>query len=112
LPVRCGQRRAALEDFFFSAKNKKTERLYIAEKIRTILGAMSPRLQIRSIRRGGLTMMAEAGIPLEDNRSNFSKHSSPAMLMTYLNAGAVSAHQAQQQIDAVRQADGRIGLSD
>jgi hypothetical protein len=34
------------------------------------------------------------------------------MLMTYLNAGAVSAHQAQQQIDAVRQADGRIGLSD
>ena len=93
--------RKTTRSFIFSSNNSRTERRKIATSIRTLMQTLSRKLQSRSIRRGGLTRMAEAGMPLETIRANFSKHATEPMLMGYLAAGAVSAHQAQQQTDAL-----------
>lgn len=49
----------------------------------------TPNLELRSVRRGGLTTMALHGVPLEDIRRLFSHHSTAGMLRRYLQDGAV-----------------------
>ena len=61
-----------------------------------------PDLELRSVRRGGLQLMATLGFPWETILS-FSKHGSTAMLMKYLDKGAVSLNQAQLQASTTNQ---------
>jgi hypothetical protein len=67
-------------------------------KVRLI--ALDPTLQGRSIRRGGLIAMAQRGASISQLLS-FSKHRSEAMLLKYLDYGAVLKHEAIQSANIV-----------
>jgi hypothetical protein len=55
------------------------------------LKALSPDIELCSIRRGGLCNLAKT-LTLTEIRESFSKHASEAMLMRYLENGRVLAH--------------------
>jgi hypothetical protein len=64
-------------------------------------------LEIRSVRRGGLQVMAMAGMSYEAILE-FSKHKDVTMLLRYLDDGAKSLVHRDQMMDALRfVADGR-----
>jgi integrase len=56
--------------------------------ILNILRSVNPDYELRSIRRGGLQLIATSGIDPEKLRSEFSKHRSQGMLYRYLEHGA------------------------
>ncbi len=92
------QRARHCRTFLFSEQNTQRQRTAIATELRLYLTSLAPWLQARSVRRGGLMRMASEGVPLESIRRLFSKHSTEAMLMAYLAAGATSLHQARNQV--------------
>ena len=67
---------------------------------RLLLKAIDETLEARSVRRGGLQMMALSGWPRESILM-FSKHASVAMLNKYLDAGALILHDAQKQAQVI-----------
>jgi integrase len=58
-----------------------------------ILRRINPQYELRSIRRGGLQMLASSGIDPETLRSEFSKHRTVGMLNRYLEHGACLSSQ-------------------
>ncbi len=74
--------------FLFSKTNSVEERDVLGKKVKMLLNTHN--LQARSVRRGGLQLMAHKGVPLEKILL-FSKHQSLHMLLRYLDAGAASA---------------------
>ena len=89
-------------EFLFSDGNTPDQRQRLGTHVRNELKAWDPELEQRSIRRGGLQLMASSGMPLETIRSNFSKHTTAPMLMTYLQHGAVLWDQATVQITSLQ----------
>lgn len=79
------------------ASTQEEQRL-LAYTTRNILKSFDPQLELRSIRRGGLTDMALRGTPLQEIREFFSKHTTEKVLLGYLDWGTVSLAQAQKQI--------------
>jgi hypothetical protein len=75
--------------FLFSTSNSPEERATLASQTRRRLKLIEKDLELRSVRRGGLMQMAVLGVPLEDIREIFSKHSSTKTLLGYLDAGSV-----------------------
>lgn len=88
--------------FLFSKANTDSQREHLNGRIRNELKGLDQRLELRSIRRGGLEMFALCGMPMELIRRNFSKHTTEAMLVGYLRHGAASWDQTQQQLQALR----------
>lgn len=61
------------------------ERTRLRKATNAVLKEIDPRLESRSIRRGGLQRIASLGVNLEDLRTHFSKHTSTASLGAYLD---------------------------
>lgn len=68
------------------------------KRCRTILSMLGEELELRSVRRGGLQLMALKGVPLDTIRTVFSKHKSTEMLRTYLEHGATSLHEGMESV--------------
>ncbi len=94
------------QKFLFVESRSRRARTENSDAIRLAVKSASQRLQARSIRRGGLQALAEAGVPLEKIREGFSKHRSVAMLTSYLEAGASSLADASSQIRLLNQTHG------
>jgi integrase len=60
-----------------------------SQAVRRLLKQQHPALELRSIRRGGLSHLAKT-VPLDALRRHFSKHASEAMLLRYLGHGAAA----------------------
>jgi Arc/MetJ-type ribon-helix-helix transcriptional regulator len=65
-------------------------------KVRRALRRVDKRLEQRSLRRGALQTLAEAGVP-EEELLNFSGHTTLGMLRRYLDWGRVNQAKAQRQ---------------
>ena len=76
--------------FLFTKLNTADERLELQTVVRRTLMEVDVRLEARSIRRGGLQVMAERGEAMEDIL-RVSKHATENMLMRYLDWGACAA---------------------
>jgi integrase len=84
------------EPYILTTANTEAERARVAEQATSLLKSINPSLESRSVRRGGLTRLAEAGAPVETILL-YSRHASLAMLYRYLDAGRLcSAHHQQQ----------------
>lgn len=79
------RRRVEEKSFMFSDLNSTDERETILKAVKTRLSACNAQLELRSIRRGGLQLLA-AHNPLEMVLL-FSKHRSREMLLRYLDFG-------------------------
>lgn len=75
--------------FVFTATNDPRERAAELSRIASMLTSVDEQLELRSVRRGGLTRMASMGFPL-DKILLFSQHRDPQMLRRYLNWGVSS----------------------
>jgi integrase len=75
--------------FLFSQDNSLQERAAESRSISTMMLAVDEDLELRSIRRGGLTAMAQLGLPYEDILL-FSQHRDTSMLRRYLSWGVAS----------------------
>ena len=82
-------RHAQGQRFIWTSANTQIERERAGNLVRNLLHSVNPDLEQRSIRRGGLEHMANAGWDTEIIRALFSKHSSEHMLMRYLANGRV-----------------------
>jgi integrase len=82
------------QSFLFTKHNTLKERQVFLSQIKRTLHSLSPELELRSIRRGGLMQMAVNGEPLETIRELLSKHSSNKTLLGYLDSGSVVRHNA------------------
>ncbi len=92
--------------FILTTSNTEAERARVAEQVTSLLRSINPELETRSVRRGGLARLAEAGVPVETVLL-YSRHCSLAMLYRYLDAGRLcSAHHQQQ--DAAQEAATRV----
>lgn len=87
--------------FLTSRNNETTERDAFAHSAATLLSLIDDRLELRSVRRGGLQHMANAGYPME-TLLLFSKHRDQSMLLRYLNWGAESADHAKTMGEVTR----------
>jgi integrase len=86
--------------FLLTTLNTEAERTQCLHVIRDMINSVADELELRSIRRGGLTHMAEAGTPIPTILL-FSKHADEKMLMRYLGWGRASEHQRQQMIEVL-----------
>lgn len=74
--------------FLFTGQNSETQRRAAGDRVKRLLQAVNPRLELRSIRRGALQCLATV-LPLAEVL-HFSKHASTQMLERYLGWGKVS----------------------
>ena len=82
-------RQAALErgwGFIGTKSNDKDDCRKLKAQVSATMAAVDERLELRSIRRGGLQNYASLGFELDEIRV-FSKHTNDDMLMRYLNWG-------------------------
>lgn len=86
--------------FLLSELNSDEERSQIGETIRDMLTSVNDRLELRSIRRGGLQRMAGSGVPIS-TVLHFSRHADEQMLMRYLSWGAHAAERQQVMLQVV-----------
>jgi hypothetical protein len=86
--------------FLFSESNTDQERSKVLDAIREMIVCVNDELELRSLRRGGLHLMAENGQPLS-SIIKFSRHADIDMLMRYLNWGTVSTNHRDEMISAV-----------
>jgi len=77
-----------------SGGSKSVGHQRMLKDIRLKLLAIDERLDLRSIRRGGLQHMAQGGMPHAEIREHFSKHTTARRLMEYLEWGTFSKTQA------------------
>ena len=75
--------------FLVTPKNEPELRQRLLRKASAHLSTVDDRLEVRSIRRGGLQHMASLGMTTDEIR-DFSKHTSNEMLMRYLAWGQVA----------------------
>ena len=75
--------------FLVTPKNESELRQSLLRKASAHLSTVDERLEVRSIRRGGLQHMASLGMTTDEIR-DFSKHTSNEMLMRYLAWGQVA----------------------
>ena len=86
--------------FLLSESNSESERNKISQTIHEMLIAINDNLELRSLRRGGLHLMAENGHSME-SILNFSRHADVDMLMRYLDWGKVSADRRDEMLSVV-----------
>ena len=75
----------------------------ILNEVRTELKLQDPSFNLRSLRRGALITLAEAGVDLETILL-FSGHTTVKMLLRYINQGLSSSKRSKQGADAARKA--------
>lgn len=85
--------------YLFSAANTENERVALTREAHVYLQEIDPILEVRSIRRGGLQRMAQAGVPLSQILL-LSRHTTEAMLCRYLQNGKT----ARAELDALADA--------
>ena len=93
-------REQTTSQFLWTENNSTKERELLELQLRRMITAVDPRLEIRSLRRGGLQRMAASGFPM-DTVILFSKHKTTQMLLRYLNWGAASYHRNVQMANVV-----------
>lgn len=87
--------------FLFSETNSDDERHRILHAIHLMMISVNEALELRSIRRGGLHLMAQNGHSLQ-SILNFSRHADLDMLMRYLNWGSVSTAHCGEMMDVMK----------
>jgi integrase len=93
--------------FLLSYTNSNEERTRVSDTVRDIIRTVDADLELRSIRRGGLQLMANAGVPTAEILK-LSKHSEEKMLLRYLDNGKMAAADAATMIDAAKHATLRL----
>lgn len=88
--------------YLFSHENCDDERTKVLHQIRDMLTSINEKLELRSIRRGGLHRMARAGNELQ-TILYFSRHADVKMLLRYLNWGEHAEARRQAMIEVVDQ---------
>lgn len=88
--------------FLFSESNSEQERSKVLQTIHDMIVFVNEELELRSLRRGGLHLMAENGHPLSAI-IKFSRHADTDMLMRYLNWGTVSTNHRDEMVATVDQ---------
>jgi integrase len=86
--------------FLFSETNSEQERSKVLQTIHDMIVCVNDDLELRSLRRGGLHLMAENGHPLT-SIIKFSRHADTDMLMRYLNWGTISTNHRDEMIATV-----------
>jgi hypothetical protein len=86
--------------FLFSATNSDEERQKVLNVIRDMLTSINDRLELRSIRRGGLQRMANLKVSIPQ-MLHFSRHSDAQMLMRYLSWGQHAMQLQEEMIQVV-----------
>ena len=90
--------------FVLSTSNTAAERERLADNANRKLKNTSSQLEVRSVRRGGLTRMATAGVPVS-TLLLFSRHASLQMLYRYLDSGRRCREHHLLQDEAQRMAE-------
>jgi hypothetical protein len=82
--------------FLFTGQKEDTKqtRARMARKVRVAMKMISPRLEARSIRRGGLQQLANMGLSLPEIQLYFSQHKTIRVLREYLDYGTHDVTQA------------------
>jgi integrase len=82
--------------FLFTGHREDTKktRASMSRKVRTAMKMISPHLEARSIRRGGIQQLANMGLPLAEIQLYYSQHKSVQMLREYLDYGTHDVTQA------------------
>lgn len=86
--------------FLFTEMNLEEQRRIVLDAIHHMLADVNDQLELRSIRRGGLHLMAQNGCSME-TILKFSRHSDIDMLMRYLNWGSVSTACRNEMLEAL-----------
>jgi hypothetical protein len=94
--------------FLFSETNSEAERTKILQTIHEMIVCVNDNLELRSLRRGGLHLMALNNQPLT-SIIKFSRHSDIDMLMRYLNWGTVSTNHRDEMISVIDKSCEQIG---
>jgi len=92
--------RKANRMFLLTETNSEAERAKVLNVIKDLLFSVNDNLELRSIRRGGLHLMAQNGHPLT-TILNFSRHADQDMLMRYLDWGKVSTDHREEMLAVV-----------
>lgn len=95
--------------FLCSSTNQPLEREATAHMTSAMLKSIDESLELRSIRRGGLQAMALAGHTLPIILQ-FSRHTSEAMLMRYLNWGAQTSSRTRPLLQVAREMEAAIAI--